>query len=145
MTRGPEKLEELIADLARSQPALRAPASLEARVLAQIAAEDLGWRKGFTHWPLAARIVFLVASFGFIKLALAGVMWVVGFVRASVSGVETLQQTGEAVSATVSLGAMVLHAIPPLWLYSGLAAGFMLYAVLFGLGTFAYRALYLQR
>jgi hypothetical protein len=149
MSRDPDKLEQLIDGLARSQPARRAPDSLQARVLAQIASQQVQlpwWRKGFAHWPQVARGLFLVASYGFIKLAMAGVVSVIDFVRTSdVAGVETLHRTGEAVSATVTLGSLVLHAIPPLWLYSGAAFGFVLYAVLFGLGTFAYRTLYVQR
>jgi hypothetical protein len=149
MTDAPEKLEQLIDELARSQPARRAPASLAARVLAQIASQQVRlpwWRKGFAYWPLAARGVFLVASYGFIRLALAGVMSVVDVLRTSdVAAAETLNRTGEAVSATVSLGSLVLHAIPPVWLYNGAALGFALYAVLFGLGTIAYRTLYVQR
>ena len=149
MTDGREKLEQLIDDLARSQPVRRAPILLQARVLEKIASQQLElpwWRKGFAHWPQVVRVLFLIASYGFIRLALAGVMSVVDFVRSSdVAGVETLHRTGEAVSATVSLGSLVLHAIPPMWLYSGAAFGFALYAVLFGLSTFAYRTLYVQR
>ena len=149
MTDGREKLEQLIDGLARSQPVRRAPILLQARVLEQIASQQLElpwWRKGFAHWPQVARGLFLIASYGFIRLALAGVMSVVDFVRSTdVAGVETLHRTGEAVSATVSLGSLVLHAIPPMWLYSGAAFGFALYAVLFGLSTFAYRTLYVQR
>lgn len=128
MTDTPEKLEQLIDGLTRAQPARRAPLSLQARVLAQIALQEVRrpwWQKGFSHWPNVARGLFLVASVGFIKLALAGVMSVVEFVR--------------------SLGSFVLEAIPPVWLYGGAAVGFVLYAVLFGLGTFAYRTLYVQR
>lgn len=138
-------LEQLIGGLARSQPRRRAPASLEARVFAQIAARPW-WSKGFAHWPVLARAAFLVASFGFIKLTLVGAMWVVDFVRTSdVAGVDTLHRTSDAVSATVSLGSLVFKAIPPGWLYIGAGVGFILYAVLFGLGTFAYRTLYVQR
>jgi len=140
-----DELEKLIERVARSQPPRRAPASLEARVFAQIAAQPW-WRRGFMHWPLAARAAFLVASAGFIKLALAGFITVLDFVRASdVTRVDALHRTGEAVSTTVSLGEMVFHAIPAEWLYAGAAVGFTLYAVLFGLGTFVYRTLYVQR
>jgi hypothetical protein len=128
MTDGPEKLEQLVGSLARAQPARRAPVSLQARVLAQITSQQIQlpwWRKGFAHWPLAARVLFLVASYGFIRLAITGVVSIVDFVRSS--------------------SAFVLHAIPPMWLYGGAAFGFALYAVLFGLSTFAYRTLYVQR
>ena len=138
-------LERLVEGLARSQPPRRAPASLEARVFAQIAARPW-WSKGFAHWPTLARAAFLVASFGFIKLTLVGVMWLIDFVRTSdVAGVDALHRTSDAVSATVSLGSLVFNAIPPVWLYIGAGVGFALYAVLFALGTFAYRTLYVQR
>jgi len=140
-----ERLEQFVASLARSQPPRRAPASLEARVFAQISAQPW-WRKGFVHWPVWARAAFLVASVGFVRLALAGVMSLTDLVRsADVAGVDTLHRTGQAVSTTVSLGELLFHAIPPVWLYAGAAVGFILYAALFGLGTFAYRTLYVQR
>ena len=149
MTDRREKLEHFVDSLARAQPPRRAPISLEARVLAQIAAQQgqlPWWRKGFAHWPQVARGAFLIASYGFIRRARAGVMSVVDFLRSSnVAGVETLHRTGDAVSATVSLASLVLRAIPPMWLYGGAAFGFALYALLFGLGTFAYRTLYVQR
>jgi hypothetical protein len=138
-------LERLLDGVARSQPPRRAPASLEARVFAKIATRPW-WSKGFAHWPVLARAAFLVASFGFIKLTLAGAMWAIDFVRTSdVAGVDALHRTSEAVSATVSLGSLVFNSIPPVWLYAGAGVGFTMYAVLFGLGTFAYRTLYVPR
>jgi hypothetical protein len=128
MTEGPDELERLVDSLVRAQPARHAPTSLQARVFAQIASQQAQlpwWRKGFAHWPLVARAVVLIASYGFIRLAIAGVVWVVDFVRSSL--------------------VYFLHAVPPMWLYGGAAFGFALYAVLFGLSTFAYRALYVQR
>jgi hypothetical protein len=151
MTDGPEKLERSVDGLLREQPLRRAPATLEARVLAQIALQQAPipwWRKGFTHWPVAARVVFLIASYGFIRLALAGVMSVIAFVRSDeVAGtaMSRLHMTGEAISATASAVALLVHAVPPMWLYGTAAFGFALYAVLFGLGTVAYRTLYVQR
>ena len=138
-------LEQLMERVARAQPSRRAPASLQGRVFAQIAAQPW-WRRGFSHWPMPARAAFLVASLGFIKLALAGFVSVADFVRSSdVAGVTALHRTGEAFSTTVSLGETVIHAIPADWLYAGAIVGFTLYAVLFALGTFAYRTLYVQR
>ena len=75
MTDDAEKLEQLVDSLARAQPARRAPVCLQARVFAQIASQQVQlpwWRKGFAHWPLAARAMFLVASYGFIRLAIRG-------------------------------------------------------------------------
>jgi phospholipid N-methyltransferase len=123
-----EKLEHIVDSVVRQQPLRRAPASLEARVLARIASERVRmpwWRRGFVHWPLAARISFLIASYGFVRLALAGVMSLTTFV--------------------VSIFDFLTRNIPPMWLYGAAVVGFVLYAALFGLGTLAYRTLYVQR
>ena len=77
MSNGPEKLESFVDQLVRGQPLRRAPATLEARVLAQLALQHAPipwWCRGFTHWPLTARVAFLIASYGFVRLAIAGVM-----------------------------------------------------------------------
>lgn len=151
MSDNPEKLESFVTHLARSQPTRRAPASLEQRVLAQIAAQRAlvpWWRKGFTHWPLAARAVFLVASYGFVRLAIIGVMSVMSYVGSrEVAGtaVSWVHSGTEAMSATASTVAILVNAIPPAWLYGAAAAAFVLYALLFGLGTVAYRTLYVER
>jgi hypothetical protein len=151
MTDGPEKLQGVVDSLLRQQPLRRAPATLEARVLTQIALQQElrpWWRQGFSHWPLAARVVFLLASYGFIRLALAGAMSVLAFVRSGeVAGTAvSWTKTGAgALSATGSAFASLVHAVPPLWLYGTAAFAFVLYALLFGLGTVAYRTLYVQR
>ena len=147
----PEKLDRVVEELLRGQPLRRAPASLEARVIARLGSRGLPvswWRRGFTHWPLAARVAFLIASYGFIRLALAGVMSVITFVRSegiAQAAISWVHVGAVAVSATVSLGDFLLHAIPPLWLYGAAGIGFLLYAALFGLRTVAYRTLYVDK
>ncbi len=42
------------------------------------------------------------------------------------------------------LAALIVRAVPPEWLYAGLAVSAALYAALFGLGAAAYRTLYLN-
>jgi hypothetical protein len=151
MANGPEKLESFVDQLARSQPLRRAPASLEARVLAQLALQQTSmpwWRQGFAHWPLAARAAFLIASYGFVRLAIAGVMSVVTFVGSGeVAGtaISWVHSGAMALSATASMCSLIVHAIPPSWLYGAAVCGFALYALLFGLGTVAYRTLYVER
>ena len=141
------RLETLVADVARGQPLRRAPASLEARVLAQLVPAPW-WRRGFTSWPLAARVAFLAASVGFVRFALAGFMSVTEIVGSGevVGTAKSWAHSGsEVVSITASTGSFVLHAIPPMWLYGAAAFAFCLYALLFGLGTLAYRTLYVER
>jgi hypothetical protein len=151
MSNGPEKLESFVDQLVRGQPLRRAPPSLEARVLAQLALQQTPmpwWRKGFTHWPLSARAAFLIASYGFVRLAIAGVMSLTSFVGSrEVAGtaISWVHSGAEALSATASMCSLVVRAIPPSWLYGMAVCGFALYALLFGLGTVAYRTLYVER
>jgi hypothetical protein len=151
MSNGPEKLESFVDQLVRGQPLRRAPPSLEARVLAQVALQQTPmpwWRRGFTHWPLAARVAFLIASYGFVRLAIAGVMTMVAFVGSrEVAGtaISWAHSSAEALSATASMCSLIVRAIPPSWLYCMAICGFALYALLFGLGTVAYRTLYVER
>jgi hypothetical protein len=151
MSNGPEKLESFVNQLARGQPLRRAPPSLEARVLAQLALQQTPmpwWRKGFTHWPLAARVAFLIASYGFVRLAIAGVMSMIAFVSSrevAATAISWAHLGVEALSATASMSSLIVRAIPPSWLYGMAVCGFALYALLFGLGTVAYRTLYVER
>jgi hypothetical protein len=151
MSNDPEKLESFVDQLVRGQPLRRAPASLEARVLAQLALQQTPipwWRKGFTDWPLAARAAFLIASYGFVRLAIAGVMSIVAFVGSrEIAGtaISWVHLGVEALSATTSMCSLILRTIPPSWLYGMAVCGFALYALLFGLGTVAYRTLYVER
>jgi hypothetical protein len=151
MSNDPEKLESFVDQLARGQPLRRAPASLEARLLAQLALQQTPmpwWRRGFTHWPLAARVAFLLASYGFVRLAIAGVTSIVTFVGSrEVAGttISWVHFGATALSETASMCFLLVHAIPPSWLYGMAVCGFALYALLFGLGTVAYRTLYVER
>jgi hypothetical protein len=144
-------LERFVGDLARGQPLRRAPASLEHRVLAQLALQQPGlvwWRRGFTHWPLLAQAGFLLASYGFVRLSIAGVMSVMSFLGSrEVAGdaLSWVQVGSKAAAAAASTGSFLLSAIPSMWLYGAAAAAFGLYALLFGLGTVAYRTLYVER
>src|SRR5687768_14867950 len=72
------QLERLIHSVLRDQPVRRAPASLEARVLARIQQQHAmaGWSMGFSRWPIAARIALLVALAVVAKFTLDAVVWV---------------------------------------------------------------------
>jgi len=88
----PNSQEARIGRLLRQLPDRRAPAGLEARVLAEIARRAAlpWWRTSFTHWPAAARVSF----YGLSAAAAAAV----------VAGIFVLGQSPEAhaVSGTVS-------------------------------------------
>jgi hypothetical protein len=150
-------MNETDDDLARSLgrmlhelPLRSAPATLEVRVQTELQRRAaLGWwRRGFSQWPLLARAAFLVISAALIRLALLG-----GAVADA--GVRSLHQSGllspswahdaGVLAATAAdLITLLARAVPPAWAYAGIAAGAMLYAVLFGLGALLYRTVYLQ-
>jgi hypothetical protein len=144
-------LELAVDQLVRNQPLRRAPSSLEHRVLAQLALQQPvvpWWRKGFAHWPMPAQAMFLLASIGFVRLAVACVLRVTSFVGSrEISGtaLSWVEVGTRIVSLVESAGTFLLHSIPPTWLYAAAAAAFVSYALLFGLGTVAYRTLYVER
>jgi hypothetical protein len=148
-----EELEQLIERTLRAQSARRAPQDLQARVFAEIERRAAlpWWRNTFAHWPIAARAGFLIASYGFVKLALAGAIWVTSALRsAQVAGAlnparHWLHGPASIISVAADLGASVIRAVPPYWLYGGVVTALALYAVLFGLGATAYRTLYVNR
>ena len=53
-----EKLERLVSQVLRDQPLRQAPASLEARVLSELAARARlpWWRRGIASWPAVVRV-----------------------------------------------------------------------------------------
>jgi hypothetical protein len=53
--------------------------------------------------------------------------------------------SSEALSATASMCSLIVSTLPTSWLYGMAICAFALYALLFGLGTVAYRTLYVER
>lgn len=148
-----ERLERLVHRVLRDQPARHAPHTLESRVLTAIERRVAlpWWRSSFMHWPLPARVVFLLASCGVVKLALSALTWLFADLH-STPVTSTLAQplawvraTSGFLSSMAALGASIVHAVPSPWLYAGLAFGAALYVALFALGATAYRTLYLRK
>lgn len=153
MKPSPDELEKLMHQTLRSLPDRRAPRTLEARVLAAIAAraELPWWKQSYARWPLAVRCAFLLVSGAIAK---AVIMATVGVM----SGAEGAQlahtvaaefawigRLSAAVATLGDFGALLLRSIPPIWLYGSLAGFALVYATLFGLGATAYRTLYANR
>src|SRR5687768_72038 len=88
-----EKLENLIGQVLHEQPLRRAPRTLEARVFAALErrAAVPWWHKSFMHWPVAARVAFLIASVGFVQIALKAAAWIVAGVDSApvVAGIQS--------------------------------------------------------
>jgi hypothetical protein len=144
------KLERLLDRTLRDLPLRRAPATLESRVLGELERRAAlpWWRHNFARWPGGARAAFVSICAGLIGLALFGGVWATAGLRLlNESGALSMPWVRQAVAITdvaAELIALLVRAVPPAWLYDGLAVSALLYAVLFGLGVAAYRTLYVD-
>jgi hypothetical protein len=136
------ELERIARRALRDLPVRCAPASLEVRVLEELARRAAlpWWHRGFAQWPRAVRAIFIgicAAIGGLTVLGGARIAWTVSPGR----GVERIIAIASAVADAASA---LVHAIPLLWIYEALVIAAVLYAVLFALGAAAYRTLYLE-
>jgi hypothetical protein len=140
--RDDEKLERLIEGAFSGLPPRRAPDTLQRRVLDEIAQRAAApwWRRGFAQWPAAARTGFVIVC-----LVLAGLSLTGGLTQQL--GTQTLSWAQPFLGLMTFIGGVATLAaslVPPPVIYLALSVGALLYALLFGLGAFAYRTLYLQ-
>lgn len=148
-----DKLERWVHQALRELPARSAPRSLESRVWAELnrRAALPWWSRNFAHWPMGARVLFIIVSAGFVKLALMLAVWVMaGFdvpqFQAAFSQQFAWMETGlDLIRVAQDFSQVILRNIPPLWLYGALAFLATMYGALFGLGAAAYRTLYASR
>lgn len=145
-----DAMDQWVSRVLRPQPLLKAPATLEDRVFAAIAATSATpwWQQPLLRWPLSARLGFIALSFACVWIGLA----VAGSATALVGGIEGVGHTAalpgygqaRAVLDTFSVLAAVARtlagSLPPLWLHGGLLLVALLYGSFFGLGAFGYRA-----
>jgi hypothetical protein len=145
-----DELERLMEEAMKDLPLRRAPSTLEARVLGELARRAAlpWWRRSFGHWPLFARVLFVVICAGLIRLAfMEGAVAVAGVHSLHESGVLPLswvRDVGVLAAAAGNLMALLARTAPPSWVYEGIAVCAVLYAVLFGLSAAVYRTLFLQ-
>ena len=137
-----DALKDLLDRTLQELPLRRAPPTLESRVLDEIErrAALAWWQRSFTHWPLAARAVFLVICLALIRLAFVGGATAVAGVRS----LSWARDIGLRVTSAGNLLTLLANMVPPTWIYQSIAACAVLYAILFGLGAAVYRTLYLQ-
>ncbi len=152
-TPSPAAIERFIGQVLKDQPPRPAPATLQARVLAELERRAAlpWWHNSFLHWPLAVRALFVLVSLGIVKLALTGVMLLIRGVQ-SQPMVDSLakplswaETSASLFSKTVGLAEVVLNAIPPHWLHAGVGLAVALYIALLALGATAYRTLYMSK
>jgi hypothetical protein len=147
------RLERLIALGLRQQPPLRAPASLQSRVLAELARRAAlpWWHRSFRHWPMTMQIGFVLTAVATVVFARSVVLWshaghAATELTAPVSGgltfVQTLGSAWVSLGATVgNLGNTFLHRVPGFWLVVGIGLAIAMYAMLAGIGVAVYRTL----
>ena len=144
------RLERLVHAVLRDQPPRRAPASLEARVLAAIEREALPWwRTGFAHWPLGARAATFAVLLLVSKLTLDAVVWLFSAPTPVSQTVESTisraKSTASVFTSMLQLGQSILNVIPAHWITLALVFAAGMYFMLFVLGATAYRTLYLNK
>ena len=137
-----DELERLVTRALQDQPPRRAPSTLERRVLAQIEAGAVatGWRRGFAHWPVAARVVFIAASVGVVKLALLLATWLAMPLDSPALSLQLPSQIAWMQTLLVAIGSVV-RTVPSVWVHAGIAIFAVMYAALFGIGATAYRTM----
>jgi len=141
-----ERRLEIIIDAAlAAMPPRPAPASLEARVLAELAhrAALPWWQHSFAAWPRIARLGFVLLCALLAGLAFVGGVWAVHDLGSPALGALSMPWARH-LFALVTVAGELAHLVPSHWVYEGLAASVALYAALFGLGIAAYRTLYLD-
>jgi hypothetical protein len=147
----PNQLERLVDDVLRKQPLRRAPASLEARVLARIGQHEAApwWRESFSHWPAAARLALLITLIVVAKLTLDVVVWMFSAptpVNQTVeNSVTWARSTASTMETMLGVCRSFLDLIPSHWIIVALAFAAGMYIMLFALGATAYRTLYLNK
>jgi len=135
-----DEIERQVTRALQGQPPRRAPSTLERRVLAQIeaGATAIVWRRGFAHWPVAARVAFLAASVGVVKVALLVATWLATPLDSPAVSVQLPSQITWLQTLLVAMGSVV-HTVPSVWVHGGIALLAIMYVALFGIGASAYR------
>jgi hypothetical protein len=147
------RLEQLIAAGLRQQPTLKAPVTLQSRVMAEIARRAAlpWWQRSFGHWPMSMKVIFVLTALVAVRLMLYVTAWsdagqAATQIAAPVSGgLSFLQTMGSLWLSVVTLlndlGGSLLHRIPGFWLYLGIGAAIAMYVMLAGIGVAVYRTL----
>lgn len=141
-----QQVERLIDKALRDQPLQRAPAGLEGKVMAEIArrASAPWWHGSFACWPMAARLLFVLASAGFAKLGLEATALILAPLDPAARSAALFAEVSWIASLFATAGA-AFRGLPSLWVYSGLSVLAALYLMLFGVSAAAYRTLYASR
>ncbi|HUN71171.1 MAG TPA: hypothetical protein VMU52_02585 [Steroidobacteraceae bacterium] len=143
-----EKLERLVSQVLRDQPLRQAPASLEVRVLTELAARARlpWWRRGVASWPAFVRVPVIAGCAVCVPLVWVMSLWLatrlVTVTRSRIAGpLATLRGTGHTLASLGAATTHIIQSIPREWLLGGIIASATVYAVLFALIAFGYSLL----
>jgi hypothetical protein len=140
-----DRLEQLASARLRQLPSLRAPAELEARVLAAIALQAKPWfARSFRHWPVWAKagFVLLAAAIAYFLSGESVAVFNSAHSQLAARSGATVSEVGSWLNVLRALGSSalaILQAIPGRWALAGLAMVFTCYATLGAGGVCAYR------
>lgn len=134
----------------RALPSRAAPAGLEARVFAELRRRAAlpWWRRSFAQWPALPRLGLVIVCAGSAFGAWRVAAWLVTAAAAVMHrGAGPLLAVREllraALAADVSLR-LIGGGLAPQWVQGGAVVTVISYVALIGLGTTAYRTLYLE-
>jgi hypothetical protein len=144
-----EKLERLVGQVLRDQPLRRAPASLETRVLSELAARARlpWWRRGVACWPAAVRVPVITVCAVCVPVVWILSLWLAARLasatRSRIAGpLATIRGAGHTLASLGTVTNHIVQSIPRDWLLGGMIATATLYAVLFALVALGYSLLY---
>ena len=143
-----QSAEQRLEHALRELPSRRAPVTLEARVMRELArrAAQPWWLRTFAHWPAGARGAFAILGALLVVLGFLSGSWAVdAFGVLHDSGAWPASSTHQVlvtVTTLEQLWSVLASLVPSSWLGAALAAGTVLYVTLFALGALAYRLLY---
>lgn len=146
MNKDNESLEKLIHQTLRGTAGPKAPASLEQRILAQIAREARRpwWQQSFHQWPTSARLAFLASSAGVVAfMAVGGIeLYRHGVAPGVSSWWSKVASSGQAL---IQVASHQMDSMPSSVAYALAGAGVVLlsaFLVTLGCGAAAYRLLW---
>jgi len=144
-----EKLERLVSQVLRDQPLRRAPASLETRVLSELAARARlpWWRRGIATWPASLRVPVIAICAVSVPTVWILSLWLATHLasatRSRVAGpLAAIRGTGHAFASLGTIITDIVQGIPREWLVGGFIATATLYAALFALVVVGYSLLF---
>src|SRR5579871_2929496 len=103
------------------------------------------WRRAVPQWPTAARLLFAVVAAALVSLSLQGSASMSRLTAPAASALSWAQHALSLLRTVPRLLSALLGALPMAWVQAALLIAVIAYLFLFGIGTAAYRLLYLER